>query len=143
MSWSINGVEGTERKIATAYDANEVTESMGPLGVVYSVEIGYVAVEKGQHVMIWPGTATHGHGGNKFDEYVWCMTLEQEQGWLPVELLEVGPLPEETAAIEATVPLPEETAASAATVLPSEESVAIAATGPPPVARQFLFEFDC
>ena len=62
---------------------------------------------------------------------------------MPVELLEVGPLPEETAAIEATVPLPEETAASAATVLPSEESVAIAATGPPPVARQFLFEFDC
>ena len=143
---------------------------MGPEGVVYTGEGGYLIVEKHQNVLIWPGTTTHGHGGNKFEEYVWALTNRGLDGWLPVnfrmefagmgficpeELLEVlpgettpiaftGPVLAELAAIAATGPLPEETAAIAATVLPSEESAAIAATGPPPVAGNGWYdEFDC
>jgi hypothetical protein len=153
------------RLMAAAYDGVEFTESMGPEGVIYSGEAGYLVVEKHENVLIWLGTATHGHGGNKFEEYVWGMTIAGASGWLPVnfrmEFADMGficpeeldeVLPEETtpiaftgpAAIAATGPLPEETAAIAATVLPSEESAAIAATGPPPVAGTGWYdEFDC
>jgi hypothetical protein len=158
----INGELPEYRVTAAAYDAVEFTESMGPDGVVYSREGGYLELERHQNVLIWLGTATHGHGGNKFDEYVWGQTVRGAAGWLPVNfrmefagmgfippdqlvLAELpGPELAELMALAATGPLPEETAAIAATVLPSEESAALAATSPPPVAGTgFAYEFDC
>jgi hypothetical protein len=152
----INGELPTYFKITAAYDGVEVTECMGPEGVVYNREGGYVKVEKGEDVLVWPGTETGGHGGNRFDDYVWCMTLEPVCGWLPSELLHhlswehsgaleaTGPLPEETAASASTGPLPEEMAPTGPLPEETAASAAIAATGPPPVARPSTYDdFEC
>jgi hypothetical protein len=155
------------RLTADAYDGLEFTEMMAADGVVYTPEFGYLVVEKHQNVFILPHTATHGHGGNRFEEYVWGKTVQGEVGWLPVnfrmEFVGMGfvclpdeilasipeetllrPVPEETAAIAATGLLPDITAAIAATGLfPAEtaETAAIAATGLPSFGESV--DFDC
>jgi hypothetical protein len=72
------------RLVATDYDGCEWQESMTPDGVVYTAEVGYLPVQRHQNVLIWPHTATHGHGGNLHDEYVWGRTIGGAVGWLPV-----------------------------------------------------------
>jgi hypothetical protein len=159
-SWmAINGELPTWRLTAAAYDGVEFTETMGPEGVVYTGEAGYLAVEQNQNVRIWPGTVTHGHGGNKFEEYVWGLTLEGAFGWLPLifrvefegmgwispdELLDIevilaatGQLPAETAAVAATGLLPAETAAVPA------ETAAVAAPGLTEEELVPGYEFHC
>jgi hypothetical protein len=168
-----NGVLPEFRLTADSYDGVEFTESMTAGGVVYTAEGGYLEVEKHQNVLIWPNTATNGHGGNRFEEYVWGRTVAGAVGWLPLNFRiefagmgficpeELATVPEEmsarevhvwgradpeeeTAAIAATDMLPDLTASIAATGLLPAETAAVAATGLPSVAGTERFiAFDC
>jgi hypothetical protein len=78
------------RVTAEDYDGVEYREAMTAGGMVYTLETGYLNVHGGQKVWVYLNTLTHGHGGNRFDEYVWvasCPDAWAEYGWLPNNLV--------------------------------------------------------
>jgi hypothetical protein len=72
------------RFAAAEYDGVEYTETMSELlGIVFDQEVGYLAVGLLEQVYVDTGTSTHGHGGNRFEFYVWATNQLGYAGWIP------------------------------------------------------------
>jgi hypothetical protein len=72
------------RFAAAEYDGVEYTETMTEHnGPVLAREYGYLAVSFHEQVLVDATTSTHGHGGNRFDFYVWGQNASGRGGWIP------------------------------------------------------------
>jgi hypothetical protein len=83
---TVGGDHPVYRVTAEDYDGVEFTEAMTPEGVVYNQEAGYLSVFRNQNILVYLNSVTHGHGGNRFDEYVYAATFPDawaQYGWLP------------------------------------------------------------
>jgi hypothetical protein len=71
------------RFVAGEYDGVEHQEIMTDRGVVLCPEHGYLAVTRYEQVLVFEGSLTNGHGGNRFDFYVFAQNVAGHCGWIP------------------------------------------------------------
>lgn len=109
-----------QRVVAMDYYAYEVLEMMDAAGIVLQRELGYLPVNAGEEVLVLNDSSWPGHGGNRFEFYVWVRNRGGEAGWVPNSFI-----PIESAASSS---LPDVSAASSSVPVAAQDgAVAVAA----------------